>query len=278
MRPLAAPGSDDLEENMRRNSIRERLRSGKPTISTRLQLSDPIVVETVGHSGAFDYVEFLAEYSSFGLRTLEEFCRAAELHSLGTMIKVDLANNRFVAQRSVGAGFESVLFTDARSAGDVREFMNILAPDTPGNGGMFSVAARRHALPEYGGTPEYVTALTDVVRAIMIEKRSAVADLDEIVAVPGIDMVQWGPADYAMSVGKPGRARHPEIRAVERHVIETCHAAGIPCRAEISTADEAKRYAELGVRHFSLGNDLRTLYRGFKDGGEQLRAFLSEAT
>jgi 2-keto-3-deoxy-L-rhamnonate aldolase RhmA len=264
---------------MRRNSIRERLRAGEPTISTRLQLSDPIVVEIVGHSGAFDYVEFLAEYSSFGLRTLEEFCRAAELHRLGTMVKVDFANCRYVAQRSVGAGFESVLFTDARSAQDVREFMNILAPDTPDSGGVFGVAARRHALPEYGGTPEYVTALTDVVRAIMIEKGSAVANLDEILAVPGIDLVQWGPADYAMSIGKHGQGRrNPEVRAVERHVIETCHAAGIPCRAEIATVDEAKHYEQLGVRHFSLGNDLRTLYRAFKDGGEQLRACLSAAT
>ena len=263
---------------MRANRIRALLRSGEPTIGTRLYLVDPIVVETVGHAGAFHYVEFLAEFAPFDLRALEEFCRAAELHSLGTMIKVDFANNRFVAQRSVGAGFEGVLFADARSAGDVRDFIDMLTPDTPDGGGLYGAAGRRNALPLYSGSPEYVAAITDIVKVVMIEKKSAVARLDEILAVSGIDLVQWGPADYAMNVGKPGQQGDPSIGAVERHVIETCHAAGIPCRAEIASVDDARRYADLGVRHFSLGYDLRTLYTALKDGGEKLREVISDAT
>ena len=43
----------------------------------------------------------------------------------------------------------------------------------------------------------------------MIEKASAVEQLDEILAVPGVDMVQWGPADYSMSIGRSGEWNHP---------------------------------------------------------------------
>ncbi len=38
---------------------------------------------------------------------------------------------------------------------------------------------------------------------MIIEKREAVEHLGEILAVPGIDMIQWEPGDYTVSVGKP---------------------------------------------------------------------------
>ena len=260
---------------MRQNSLRGLLKSGLPTIGTHLFLCDPTVVETVGHTGAFDYVEFLGEYAAYDLRGLEEFCRAAELHGLGTMIKVDFESRAFVAQRSVGAGFEAVLFTDSRSADDVRSAIRAVKPDTPDHDGLYGVAARRNARPRYGGSQPYIQALNDVVVAVMIEKGAAVESLDEILEVPGIDLVQWGPSDYALSVGLSRRESHDRIREVERRVIDTCHAAGVPCRAEINTVEEASYYGDLGVRHFSIGYDLWTMHDVLKDSGERLRAALT---
>lgn len=263
---------------MRANSIRGLLNQDSPTLGTHLFLSSPLVVEIVGHAGVFDYVEFLAEYAPYDLAGFEEICRAAELHDLGTMIKVDYENHRLVAQRAVGAGFESVLYADPRSPADVDDCVRSTKPDTPEDGGHFGVGARRHALPLYGGTDAYVGALNDVVVAIMIEKKPAVDQLDEILAVPGIDFIQWGPADYAMSVGKPGRWDDDDITTVERRVIAASIEAGLRPRAEISTVDEARRYADLGVRDFCLGYDLFAIHDVLKDGGEQLRTtILKEA-
>jgi 2-keto-3-deoxy-L-rhamnonate aldolase RhmA len=263
---------------MRPNSVRALLDNGAPTLGTHLFLTSPTVVEIVGHTGAFDYVEFLAEYAPYDLVALENFCRAAELHSLGTMIKVDWQGHRFVAQRSVGAGFESVLFTDSRSPDDVRDCIRSVRPDTPEANGFFGVAPRRHALPIYGGTAQYVKALSNVVVAIMIEKGTAVEKLDEILAVPGVDMVQWGPADYAMSIGRVGERDTNFIRDTEKRVIRTCLSAGVRVRAEINGAEEAKYYADLGIRDFCLGYDLFALFTTLKDGGERLRTILAEET
>jgi len=126
----------------------------------------------------------------------------------------------------------------------------------------------------YGGNEEYVQALREVVVVLMIEKRSAVESLEEILAVGGIDMVQWGPADFSMSIGKPGQRRSPEVKAIERQVIETCLCAGVPPRAEIASPDEAGYYRDLGVRHFSLGNDLAILYNWLKQNGEMVRGLM----
>lgn len=263
---------------MRHNSIRRLLEGGAPTLGTHLFLPSPTVIETVGHTGVFDYVEFLGEYAPYDLTLLEDLCRAAELHELGTMIKVDWETHRFVAQRAVGAGFESVLFADSRSPEDVADCVRSLKPDTPEDGGLFGVGLRRHALPHHAGTPRYVQALNDVVVSIMIEKKPAVERLDELLAVPGIDMIQWGPSDYAMSIGRAGARDGEDIRAVEKRVIASCLKAGIRPRAEIGGVEQAKYYADLGVRDFCLGYDLMIIHDVLKAGGEKLRSTILDET
>jgi 2-keto-3-deoxy-L-rhamnonate aldolase RhmA len=260
---------------MHTNKLRTLLRSDKPTLSTRIQSSWPSIVEAVGHTGLFDYVEFLAEYAPYTLHNLDDWCRAAELHQMGTLIKIDADPRQYLAQRAIGAGFEGVLFADSRSAADARECVRIVRPETPDDGGLYGAATRRFAFMGYGGNEEYVQALRDVVVVMMIEKVPAVEHLEEILAVGGIDMIQWGPADYSMSVGRPGQRRSPEIKAVEKRVIETCLRYGIPPRAEITAPDEASYYLDLGIRHFSLGSDLGILYSWLSENGDKVRKQLS---
>ncbi len=259
---------------MRHNRFRELLNAGKPTLSTRLQSVWPDLVELVGHTGLYDYVEFLAEYGAFDLHDLDNFCRAAELYNMGSVIKVDYELRGFLAQRGIGAGFQGVLFTDCRSVEDVRRCVEIVRPETPDDGGMHGVGARRFAYPGYGGTPDYVQALRDVVVMIMIEKKDAVERLEEILAVPGIDMVQWGPSDYSMSAGLAGQRGAPEIKAAERRVFETALRMGVQPRAEIATPDQARYYLDWGVRHFSLNTDVAILYAWWRKNGEEMRKAL----
>lgn len=260
---------------MRPNKIRALLNSGQPTLGTRIQSHWPSMVEIIGHTGMFDYVEFLAEYAPYTLHDLENLCRAAEVHDLGTMIKIDAETRSYLAQRAIGAGFQSVLFADSRTPEDARECVRAVRPDTPPDSGTFGAAMRRFSYMGYGGGAEYIQALRDVVVVMMIEKGPAVEQLEEILAVGGIDMVQWGPADYCMSIGRPGQARSPEIRAVERRVIDTCLRAGVPPRVEIETPDEAAYYLDLGVRHFNLASDVSILYRWWTQNGETLRKRLA---
>lgn len=262
---------------MRPNKLRQLLQAGTPTLGTRLQNDWPTIVEVVGHTGMFDYVEFLAEYAPFTLLDLENFCRAAELYNLGTIIKVDQEPRQFIAQRAIGAGFQSVLFADCRSAEDARACVRAVRPDTPEDGGLYGAATRRFALMGYGGDADYVQALRDVVVMLMIEKGPAVDHLEEILSVGGIDMIQWGGADYSMSVGRAGQRRSPEIKAVEKKVIETCLRVDIPARVEIATPDDARYYLDLGVRHFNLGNDLAILFGWWKEKGDQVRKLVAAA-
>ena len=262
---------------MRPNRLREKLDGDEPTVSTHIHSTWPSIVEAVGHTGLYDYVEFVAEYGSFDLHDLDNLCRTAELYDMGSMIKVDQSHQGFLAQRGIGAGFSSVLFTDCRSADDVRECVRIARPDTPEDKGLYGAATRRHTYMGYGGTPAYVQALRDTVVAIMIEKKGAVEDLEEILSMPGVDMVQWGATDYSMSIGRAGEKGHPEVVAAGNRVFELAVKMGVPPRAEIQTSEQAKAFLDMGVRHFSIGTDITILHGWWRENGEKLWKAISDA-
>lgn len=261
---------------MRENRLRTLLDASEATLGTRIHNTWPGIVEVIGHTKMFDYIEFLGEYAPFDLHDLDGICRAAELYDIAAMIKVDQEPRTFLAQRAIGAGFQSVLFADCRSVEDARACVAAARPETPEHGGTYGVAPRRMAYMGYGGSPEYVAALGRIVVALMIEKKGAIDNLDAILGVPGVDLIQFGPVDYSLSVGRVGESKSREILDVERHVIERCHAIGVPVRAEVATPDQAERYRELGVKHFSLGIDITILYDWWAINGQRLRDTLAE--
>jgi 4-hydroxy-2-oxoheptanedioate aldolase len=116
-----------------------------------------------------------------------------------------------------------------------------------------------------------------VVIVLMIEKKGAVENLEEILSLGEIDMLQWGPGDYSMSIGQPGTWPTPELREIERQVIETGLKMGVQPRAEIRSPEQAKYYLDLGVRHFCMGADIAILYSWLQENGESLRKVVEGA-
>jgi 4-hydroxy-2-oxoheptanedioate aldolase len=178
--------------------------------------------------------------------------------------------------RSIGSGFQSALFADVRSVEDARACVRAVRAEEPRAGGLHGVGMRRDVgTMRDAGSQAFVDALDGVVVAIMVEKRQCVEDLDAILSVPGIDMVQFGPADYAMSIGLTGQWTHPEVRAAERRTIETALKKGLHPRAEIGHPDEAARFLEMGVRHFCIGWDVTILNAAWRANGDGMRGLLA---
>jgi 4-hydroxy-2-oxoheptanedioate aldolase len=259
---------------MRTNHLRQLLNENKPTLGTQVLSIWPQTVEIIGLTGLFDYVEFAAQYAPFDLFALENFCRAAELYNLTPMIKVDLEPNRFLAQRSIGAGFQSVLYADCGSPDEVRQCISNARAATPQDGGSYGAVSRRFAGIQ-DANQEYVQALRDLVVIIMIEKRSLVDQLDDVLEIEGIDMICWGSADYAMTIGRTGEFNCQEVLSAREKVMRASLEREIPVRVEIQSVEEANYFMDLGVRHFSLGRDLKILYNWLRENGNQMRKLLS---
>ncbi|MDP6667136.1 MAG: aldolase/citrate lyase family protein [Dehalococcoidia bacterium] len=261
---------------MKPNILRQRLEVGKPTLSSYIHNAWPAEIEALGHTGFYDYVEFAAEDGPADLHDLDNMCSAAELFNMGSMIKVDRSLMPYLAQRGIGAGFNSVLFTDTGSIGDIRDCIRAATPDHPDHGGLYGVATRRNSYMGYGGSPEYVQSIADTVLAFMIEKKGAVDNLEQILSEDRVEMVQWGGYDFSVSTGHPLEMDHPDIAAARKKTFETAIKMGVPPRAEVESADEVKEYLDMGVRHFSVGTDIGILYDFWKREGEEIRKALEE--
>jgi 4-hydroxy-2-oxoheptanedioate aldolase len=114
---------------MKRNILRELLNEGKPALSTRMITTSPAIVEIIGHSGVFDFIELLREYASWTIPDLDNFARAVELFPhMSSMMKVEREPRLHIAQRALGAGIQNLLFADCDSAEEVRECIRCVRP------------------------------------------------------------------------------------------------------------------------------------------------------
>jgi 2-keto-3-deoxy-L-rhamnonate aldolase RhmA len=246
---------------MKRNRLRELLGEGKPTLGTHVIIPWPGIVEVIGYSGAFDYIEYVGEYSSFSLEQMDNFGRAIELFpEMSGMMKVEEQTRGFIATRAIDSGIQNVLFTDCRSAEDVRECIRYVRSEKPEAGGIHGYGMRRSTGYGSGSThEEWTRAMDNVVIAIMIEKKGAIENLEEILSVEGVDMVQFGPADYSISIGMPGQTQSIEVQDAHKLMIETALKKGVHPRVEIGNFEQAKPFIDMGVRHFCIGWDTRVI-------------------
>lgn len=264
---------------LRRNRLRELLREGKPSLGTHLLSTWPTVTELVGQTGLWDYVEFVAEYAPWTLHDLDNLARAIELFPDFTgMIKIEQDTRGHLAMRAVGSGIQNLLFADIRTPEDALHCVRTVRAEHPEHGGLHGVGMRRDVRSVlHGGSPEWVDALAECVVVLMIEKKEAVENLEAILSIKGVDMVQFGPSDYAMSIGIPRQTGDERVRQAEKYVIETAHRMGIPARVELGDASGTQRYLDMGVKHFCVGWDVRVLHQWFTDQGKLMRDLLSGA-
>jgi 2-keto-3-deoxy-L-rhamnonate aldolase RhmA len=263
---------------LRRNRLRELLEQGQPSLGTHVLSAWPTVTELVGQSGQWDYVEFVAEYAPWTMHDLDNLARAIELFPDFTgMIKIEQETRGHLAMRAIGSGIQNVLFADVRTAEDARRCVRWVRAEHPDYGGLHGAGMRRDARTlGHVGSARWAKALADSVIVLMIEKKEAVENLEAILSVEGVDMVQFGPADYALSNGWSRLSSADALREAEHWVIESALRHGVHPRAEIGDPREAAGYLELGVRHFCVGHDVLILHNWWLERGHQMRSLLAE--
>jgi 4-hydroxy-2-oxoheptanedioate aldolase len=108
---------------------------------------------------------------------------------------------------------------------------------------------------------------------VMIEDYRTMEQIDEIMAVEGLDYVLFGASDYAISIGLPGQGGHPKvmealketIRAADRHGKYVCKGVGYPW------VENAKKMVELGCHMIEMGHDASILRTIWSKKGEDIR-------
>jgi 4-hydroxy-2-oxoheptanedioate aldolase len=147
--------------------------------------------------------------------------------------------------------------------------------ETPEDRGLHGCRMRRSVRYLHDiGSKDFVRAMNDVVVAFMIEKKTPVDNLEEILSVPGLDMVQFGPCDYSISAGVPGEFGHRKVREAELKVIRTAVKMGIRPRVELGgkfAKEEVQKYSEMGVKDFCIGWDVAIIHDWIRENMSKAR-------
>ena len=126
-----------------------------------------------------------------------------------------------------------------------------------GNRGVGMLGARA---TNFGRNPGYLAeANPDICLLVQIETRAALANMEAIMEVPGIDGVFFGPADLSADFGHIGQPGHPEVEAAIMDGIRRARAAGKA--AGVMTLDDRliAAYRDAGANFLSIGLDTNLL-------------------
>ncbi|MCC7354051.1 MAG: 4-hydroxy-2-oxo-heptane-1,7-dioate aldolase, partial [Anaerolineae bacterium] len=113
--------------------------------------------------------------------------------------------------------------------------------------------------------------------AVMIETAEALNDLDNILAVPGLDSVAIGPVDLSSALGVLGDLKHPRVVEAMNTIIAKTRAAGLPVGAGLGNdPDAVMDMVQRGVQWMHLAADYHYLVRGIEQVTSAVRSRLGE--
>jgi 4-hydroxy-2-oxoheptanedioate aldolase len=232
----------------------ERLRAGETLLASWHAIPEPLVVEAVAHAG-FDVVVLDMQHGHFARESVMRSVGAAALAGKPAIVRVPVGGFG-VASWALDAGAEAVIAPMVNSIADAAAFVE--AMKYPPLGGRSWGPGRAMVLQgETDAKAFLAVANCSTLSIAMIETRTALAALGNIVAMPGIDSVFVGPWDMSVSVsdGKTIDAAHPAVEEALAEVARAALAAGkIP--ATLAPGPERARAAmALGYRLIAVGGD-----------------------
>ena len=108
---------------------------------------------------------------------------------------------------------------------------------------------------------------------VQVETAEALADIEAIAAVDGIDGIFVGPSDLAASLGHPGAPGHPEVVAAIEDAISRIRRAGKPAGILTPDRDFARRCLDLGALFVAVGVDAGLLARATDALAREFKGF-----
>ncbi|MEI7297455.1 4-hydroxy-2-oxoheptanedioate aldolase [Paraburkholderia tropica] len=237
------------------NLFKQRLRCGETVIGLWLALADAYSAELCAGSG-FDWLLLDGEHAPFDLRTTLAALQSVASYPSHPIVRLPEGNPTLIKQ-ILDIGATTLLIPMVESAAQAQNLVQATRYPPSGTRGVGSGIARAS---QWARFPRYVHEANDrVCLLVQVETVAALAQLDEICAVDGVDGIFIGPADLSASMGYLGEPAHPNVVARIEAAISVIRrhgkAPGILC----TEPDLAKRYIGSGAQFLAVGVDTALL-------------------
>ncbi len=246
--------------------LKDRLRAGEATVGTFLALGSPNVAELAG-ALAFDWIVVETEHSALGIAEVERMLMALSGSPAVPLVRVPPRNPVFV-QRALDVGAAGVVVPLVESAAEAAEVVRGTRYPPAGTRSFGPIRAARYSL-DYDDHLE--SANDRMIVALIIETGGAVEELEEIAAVPGVDVLYLGLFDLCLSLGlDPRKLPHPDVDAIIGRALEVGRAHGVAVGLGARTPAELVALRDRGFTFVGFGTDYFLLLDAARAGLEAL--------
>lgn len=258
---------------LRPSRLLRELRSGASCATAKINLSDPRVIEICGLAG-LSAVWIDNEHVGNDWFNIENQVRAAKLYDMDTIVRVSKGSYSDYV-KPFEADATAIMVPHVTTGAEARHVVEMTR---------FHPLGRR-ALD--GGNVDGVycqTPLADYIRhsntqrilIFQIESPQALENVEEIAAVPGFDMLLFGPGDFSHLIGKPGEIHHPQVIEARRRVAAAAKAHGKFVMSAGVFGGRAPLEGE-GYQVFNIGADVVGVGNYFKEKIAEFQAAASVA-
>ncbi len=239
---------------MRVNGIRKTWQEGGAVVNGWLSLPNSFAAEVMGHCG-WDSVTVDLQHGLSDLSDAVPMLQALSATPVTPLTRVPSLEPGIIG-RLLDAGSYGIICPMINTPEQCAQLVSYCryAP-----AGVRSFGPIRAAL--LGGS-DYLDRANETVLAIaMVETAEAVANVDAIVATPGLDGIYVGPSDLALSLGQRPRLDpdNPVVTRAIADILAACRRAGVPAGLHCLGPDYARQRIRDGFRLVSIANDTRLL-------------------
>lgn len=250
---------------MRKNLTKAKIKAGETAYGVFVNVGSPSLVEIIGHIG-FDYALLDAEHSPMDLETCENMVRAADSVNITPIIRIAMNVQQNIL-RYMDAGALGVVLPMLNTKADAEAVVKSVRYRPEGQRGLAGVRANNWGIT--GPQSDYIKVANEENLVVtQIETMDAVKNLDEILTIPGIDVVFIGPNDLSVAMGYPAQVNHPEVQKMIEGLVKKILAAGKAAGTVAYDFDTLRKCQERGFQ-FITYNIVPMLV---KSGREYLKA------
>lgn len=228
------------------------------------------IIQHLGMQGGWDGFWIDTEHAGLTAREVEIAAMAGRAHGLDSFVRVPPTDYSAVT-RCFEGGATGVMGAQIQSAEHAEQFVRLAKFAPRGQRGLNPLGYDGG----YGTIPmgEFTErANRDSFVAIQIETALAAAEVDDIAAIDGVDLLFVGPSDLSQALGVTGDFMHDRcIDAVDR-VAAACRAHGKHWGAVTPSVAYADMVAEKGCTMISVTNDVKLVAAGLESVRHQFRS------
>ena len=247
----------------RKNKLKEILARGEVALGTCIYTFSPALVELAGHCG-LDFCRIDNEHAWRQDESAEHLMRAAYVGGIVPLLRID-RDNPYLVRKALEVGAGGIIIPHVNTAREVEEVVQAAKFPPKGHRGYGGLCWSGKWGADAG--PEWVRwSDEETMVLVMIEDYRALENLDAIMAVEGLDAVQFGPADFSFSIGVPGQTSHPKVIDALKKIVESArkHGKAVCFGVGYPWAENARKYIEMGCQLIEFGHDVTILQNIWK--------------